>query len=88
MAWTKLAAGRPNCIGICRLIRYETNPMKTQLKLVSCFVAMAMVCGSLCFSASVLAQAAPAPTEDPYANKKEAPVNATPAPSATPTPKK
>ena len=69
-------------------MRYETNPMKTRLKLVSCFAAMAIVCGSLCFNVSVLGQAAPAPTEDPYANKKEAPVVATPAPSATPTPKK
>lgn len=62
--------------------------MKTQLKLISCFAAMAMACGSLCFSVSVLAQAAPAPSEDPYANKKEAPNAATPAPSPTPTPKK
>ena len=64
-------------------MRYENNPMKTQLKLISCFAVMAIACGSLCFTASVRAQSAPQPTVDPNANKKEAP--AAPAPSASPT---
>lgn len=64
--------------------------MKTQLKVISCFAAMAIACAGLFFSVSVRAQspAAPQPTEDPYANKKEVPANATPAPSATPTPRR
>jgi hypothetical protein len=56
--------------------------MKIQLKLISCFAVMAIACGGLYLSASVRAQAAPQPTEDPYANKKENPN----APAATPTP--
>lgn len=60
--------------------------MKTQLKVISCFAVMAIACGGLCLTASVRAQAAPQPTEDPNANKKEVPVAPTPAPSATPTP--
>lgn len=70
-------------------MHYESNPMKTRLKVISCFAVMAIACGGLYLSASVRAQApaAPQPTEDPYANKKENPANTTPAPSATPTPK-
>ena len=67
-------------------MRYESNPMKIQLKLVSCFAVMAIACGGLYLTASVRAQYAPQPSASPDANKKENPVApTTPAPSATPT---
>jgi hypothetical protein len=66
-------------------MRYENDPMKTQLKLTSCFAVMAIACAGLCLTTSVRAQSAPQPTEDPNANKKEAPANAA---TPTPTPKK
>ena len=36
----------------------KTNPMKNQLKLISCFALIALACGGLCLSASIYAQSA------------------------------
>lgn len=70
-------------------MRYENNPMKTQLKLVSCFAVIAIACGGFCLSALVRAQSATfteaGATPDPDANKKEAPASAPTSPSPTPS---
>jgi hypothetical protein len=68
-------------------MRYESNPMKTQLKLISCFAVMAFACGGLFLSASLRAQSSNPDTlasPNPDANKKEATASASPTPTASP----
>jgi hypothetical protein len=71
---------------------HEINPMKTHLKLISLFAAIAIACGGLCFSAALRAQSGTPDgqsTPEPDANKKEAAYEgAYPSPTPTPTPKR
>ena len=73
-------------------MRYESNPMKTQLKIISCFVVMAFASGALLLSASLRAQTstpdAVGTPSDPDANKKEAPASMPTSPTPSPSPRR
>ena len=55
-------------------MRYETKPMKTHLKVISCFAVMAIACGGLCLTDSVRAQSAPQPSASPDATRRKTPL--------------